>query len=128
MTARILPPGMRWGDLAIGALAAALVAAAFALTWGPGDDAHTLVITQAGAPAVHEPLDRARVLQLHGPGGVTRVEIEPGRARCAESPGHQDICEGSGWLQRHGDIAVSLPNRLTLQVLGTQPGFDSIHY
>lgn len=128
MTARGLLPALRWGDLAIGTLATALVVSAFVIAWGPGGDAHTLVITHAGEAPVHEPLDRARVLELEGPAGVTRVEIEPGRARCAESPGHQDICEGSGWLARHGDIAVSLPNRLTLQAQGSQPGFDSIHY
>ncbi|MFO7953427.1 NusG domain II-containing protein [Thioalkalivibrio sp.] len=119
---------LRWGDTLIGSLAAGIVLAAFGLAYGPSGDARALVISQAGTEPRHEPLDRARVLEIRGPAGITRVEIEPGRARCAESPGRQDICEASGWLQAHGEVAVSLPNRLTLQVLGTEPGFDSMHY
>ncbi|WP_018871779.1 NusG domain II-containing protein [Thioalkalivibrio sp. ALJ16] len=122
------PIGLRWGDAVIGALASALVIAAFALAYFPAGGARVLVISQAGAAPQHEPLDRRRTLEVTGPAGITRIEIEPGRARCAESPGYRNICEGSGWLQAHGDIAVSLPNRLTLQVLGSEPGFDSLHY
>lgn len=119
---------LRWGDWLIGALATLAVAWAFILTYNPASGAHTLVISRADAPAQHEPLDRSRSLQVRGPGGITRIEIEPGRARCAASPGHRNICEASGWLQSHGDIAVSLPNRLTLQVLGSGPDFDTMHY
>ncbi|WP_018881718.1 MULTISPECIES: NusG domain II-containing protein [unclassified Thioalkalivibrio] len=119
---------LRWGDALIGSLAAGIVVAAFVLAYTPAGDARVLVISQAGVAPQHEPLDRARVLEVRGPAGITRIEIEPGRARCADSPGRQDICESSGWLQAHGDVAVSLPNRLTLQVLGTDPGFDSMHY
>lgn len=119
---------LRWGDALIGLLAAGVVVAAFVLAYSPAGDARVLVISQAGAAPQHEPLDRARVLEVRGPAGITRIEIEPGRARCAASPGRQDICEASGWLQAHGEVAVSLPNRLTLQVLGAQPGFDSMHY
>lgn len=119
---------LRWGDALIGAAAAGVVVTAFMLAYTPSGDARMLVISQAGAPAQQELLDRARVLEIQGPAGITRIEIEPGRARCANSPGRQDICESSGWLQAHGDVAVSLPNRLTLQVLGAEPGFDSMHY
>ncbi len=119
---------LRWGDLAIAGVASVAVTASFALTYAPDQPARVLVITLAGESPRHEPLDRARELVVEGPAGATRVTIEPGRARCADSPGHQDICEASGWLERNGDIAVSLPNRLTLQVHGGQAGYDSIHY
>ena len=119
---------LRWGDALIGTLATGVVAAAFALAYTPPGEARVLVISQAGAAPQHEPLDRARVLEIAGPAGITRIEIEPGRARCADSPGRQNICESSGWLQAHGEVAVSLPNRLTLQVRGPEPGFDSMHY
>ncbi|WP_019625108.1 NusG domain II-containing protein [Thioalkalivibrio sp. ALJT] len=122
------PGDLRWGDAVIGILASALVIAAFVLAYFPAGEARVLVISQAGASPQHEPLDRHRVLEVNGPAGTTRIEIEPGRARCAESPGQRNICEASGWLQAHGDMAVSLPNRLTLQVLGSEPGFDSLHY
>jgi hypothetical protein len=62
------------------------------------------------------------------PAGVTEIEIQPGRARCLRSPGSQGICEAAGWLERPGDMAVSLPNRLMLQVRGARSDFDSMHY
>ncbi len=122
--------GLRWGDGVIALAGAGLVVTAFILAWGLKDDdaARTLVINQAGEPARHEPMDGPRELELQGPAGTTRVEIEAGRARCAESPGTQNICEGAGWLAAHGDMAISLPNRLTLRVEGADPAWDSIHY
>ncbi|MGM0553258.1 MAG: NusG domain II-containing protein [Pseudomonadota bacterium] len=119
---------LRWGDLAIAGVASVVVAASFALAYTPDQPARMLVVTRAGEPPRHEPLDRVREVTFEGPAGMTRVAIEPGRARCADSPGHQDICEASGWLERDGDIAVSLPNRLTLRVHGGAGGYDSIHY
>ena len=123
-------PGLRWGDAVIAATGAGLVVTAFILAWNPdaGTGARSLVITQAGEPARREPLEGPRELRLQGPAGTTRVEIETGRARCAESPGTQNICEGAGWLSTHGDMAISLPNRLTLRVEGAEPAWDSIHY
>ncbi|WP_018937117.1 NusG domain II-containing protein [Thioalkalivibrio sp. ALJ24] len=122
--------GLRWGDGVIALAATGLVAMAFILAWSPGEDdnARTLVITQAGEPTRHEALDGPRLLELQGPAGTTRVELEAGRARCAESPGTRNICEGAGWLSAHGDMAISLPNRLTLRVEGAEPAWDSIHY
>ncbi|WP_018138140.1 MULTISPECIES: NusG domain II-containing protein [unclassified Thioalkalivibrio] len=120
--------GLRWGDGVIATLASGVVVAAFALAYLPDSEASMLVITQTGEPPRQEPLDRTREIEIQGPAGITRVQIEPGRARCADSPGTRNICENSGWLQRHGEIAVSLPNRLTLQVQGRGPGYDSLHY
>ncbi len=128
----------RWGDALVLALAGVLVASSFALVYAPGwyrmgsfapgaGPTH-LVITQAGAASQMVPLTASRRLQVSGVAGITEIEIEPGRARCLRSPGRQGICEGAGWLERPGDIAVSLPNRLVLQVQGANPIFDSMHY
>jgi hypothetical protein len=120
--------GMRWGDAVVLSLAAALVAASFALTYAPGSGPVRLVVTQAGAEPRHFPLDGERRVRIDGPAGVTEIEIREGRARCLRSPGSQGICEGAGWLEHHGDMAVSLPNRLVLQVQRTGADFDSMHF
>ncbi|AGA32020.1 hypothetical protein TVNIR_0309 [Thioalkalivibrio nitratireducens DSM 14787] len=124
--------GLRWGDGLMIALATAGVTASFLLVYSPVDPAQTgpvaLVVTQAGVPERQYPLDRDRGIRIEGVAGVTEVEIRAGRARCLRSPGSQGICEGAGWLERPGDLAVSLPNRLVLQVAGSRPAFDSMHY
>lgn len=121
-------PFLRWGDTLVLTLATTLVAGSFLLAYAPGGASTHLLVTQAGVEAREYPLNQARMLQINGVAGVTEVEIQPGRARCLRSPGSQGICEAAGWLERPGDMAVSLPNRLVLQVQGPLAGFDSMHY
>lgn len=119
---------LRWGDGLVLGLGGALVAVSFALAYAPETGSSRLVVVQAGAAPLHFPLDEARVLQIEGPAGTTEVEIRGGRARCLRSPGSRGICESAGWLERPGDIAVSLPNRLVLQIEQGRPAFDSMHF
>jgi hypothetical protein len=120
--------GLRWGDVAVVMIAAALVASSFALTYAPASGALLLVVSQAGEAARYFPLDEDRKVEIAGPAGLTEVEIHRGRARCLRSPGSQGICERAGWLERDGDMAVSLPNRLVLQLQGSGAPFDSMHF
>jgi hypothetical protein len=120
--------GLRWGDAVVVAVATALVTTSFALTYAPGSGPTQLVVTQAGAEPRYYGLDGSRTIRVDGAAGVTEIEIQPGRARCLRSPGSQGICEAAGWLERPGDMAVSLPNRLVLQVRGPRTDFDSMHY
>jgi hypothetical protein len=119
---------LRWGDAVVVALATALVTTSFALSYAPSAGSTHLVVTQAGMDPRHYPLNENRAIRLEGPAGVTEIEIQPGRARCLRSPGNQGICEAAGWLERPGDMAVSLPNHLVLQVRGARSDFDSMHY
>jgi hypothetical protein len=121
-------PGLRWGDWLVAGLAVTGVVAAFPLAYAPDTGPARLQVTQAGGPVVEYPLGADRWLQIPGPAGITEVEIREGRARCVRSPGAQGICERAGWLERDGDLAVSLPNRLVLQVRGNSAGWDSLHF
>jgi hypothetical protein len=119
---------LRWGDAVVVALAAALVTTSFALGYAPAVEPTYLMVTQAGTGPRHYPLNERRTIRVEGIAGITEIEIQPGRARCLRSPGGRGICEAAGWLERPGDMAVSLPNRLMLQVQGPQGHFDSMHY
>ncbi len=120
--------GLRWGDVVVVMLAATLVASSFTLTYAPASGALRLVVSQAGESPRTFPLNEDRTVDIAGPAGLTRIEIHEGRARCLRSPGSQGICERAGWLERHGDMAVSLPNRLVLQLQGDGTPFDSMHF
>ena len=120
--------GLRWGDALVVTLALALVGSVFGLVYAPAGSVTELVVTQAGAAPRHFPLNEHRTIGIEGAAGVTMIRIELGRARCLHSPGSQNICERAGWLERPGDMAVSLPNRLVLQVRGPGADFDSMHF
>ena len=120
--------GLRWGDVVVVMVAATLVATSFALTYAPASGTLLLVVSQAGESPRYFPLDEDRSVEIAGPAGLTQVEIRQGRARCLRSPGSQGICERAGWLERDGDMAVSLPNRLVLQLQGNGTHFDSMHF
>jgi hypothetical protein len=69
-----------------------------------------------------------RIINVPGPQGITVVEVRDGAVRCKISPGTQHICERAGWLRHGGERAVSIPNRVMIQVLGDNPRYDSISY
>jgi hypothetical protein len=120
--------GLRWGDVVAVLLVSAVVMASFLLAYAPTSGTLRLVVSQAGESPRYFPLDEDRNIEIAGPAGLTRIEIHQGRARCLHSPGSQGICERAGWLERHGDMAVSLPNRLVLQLQGGDTPFDSMHF
>ncbi len=119
---------LRWGDGVVLMLALALVAAAFGLTYLPTGTVTELIVHQADRTPMRFALDESRIIRIEGVAGITEIEISEGRARCLRSPGSQGICERSGWLERPGDIAVSLPNRLLLRVDDGKRAFDSLHF
>ncbi|MFP4160649.1 MAG: NusG domain II-containing protein [Ectothiorhodospira sp.] len=119
---------MTRGDALVILLAAVLVAGAYALLWSPATPATQVRIVSGEREIARLPLDEPRRLEVSGPAGITVVEIRDGAARCAVSPGARGICQRAGWLREAGDMAVSLPNRVIIEVLGETGRFDSINY
>lgn len=96
---------------------------------GPGGAAVEVRVVAGGEEFARLPLDTDARIDVPGPAGVTRVEISDGAARCARSPGSQGICQRAGWLREAGEVAVSVPNRVLIEVLGDrEPRFDSVNY
>ncbi|HSP01726.1 MAG TPA: NusG domain II-containing protein [Thioalkalivibrio sp.] len=119
------------GDGLVILCAVVLVGISYQQFWtgAPDGPASELRIVAAGDEFARLPLDQPRSLDVPGPAGITRVEVADGAARCAESPGTQGICQRAGWLRQPGDMAVSLPNRVLIEVLGeADRHFDSINY
>ena len=95
---------------------------------GLGGEATTARIVAGGSEFAVVRLDRDQTLEVPGPRGITVVEVRDGRIRCARSPGPNRICEAAGWLSRGGESAISLPNRVVIQVIAAEPAFDSVHF
>ena len=118
---------MRWGDWLVLLLALSLCLALFpyALSGGAPDKA---IIKRDGAIVAELPLNQARSLDVPGPLGVTRIEIQPGRARVAADPGAHQYCVRQGWLTQANAIAICAPNHISLSLTGRQAGYDTLNY
>ena len=73
-------------------------------------------------------LNRAQTVEVPGPLGLTRIEIQPGRARVAADPGPRQYCVRQGWLSRAGAVAICAPNEVTLALTGGRADYDSLNY
>jgi hypothetical protein len=100
----------------------------YAQYWTAPTPASQARIVAGGAEFALVSLHEDQVVEVPGPVGITTVEVREGRIRCAESPGPQRICQQAGWLSHGGETAVSLPNRVIVQVLADDPRYDSIHF
>lgn len=104
-------------------LCAAVVPLAF--SGGAPDKA---VVKRDGQVVAELPLNQKRVLDVEGAIGVTRIEIQPGRARVASDPGMHQYCVRQGWLTQANAVAICAPNHVSLALKGRQPGYDTVNY
>ena len=118
---------IRPGDWAVVAGAAFAVAASFPMLWS-GGPAERAVVRSAGRVVAEIPLGRDRILTVPGPLGASVVAVHGGRARIESDPSPRQYCVRQGWLDRAGDIAVCLPNQVSLELVGRARAYDSLSY
>jgi hypothetical protein len=97
------------------------------LLWRGGQPEAAIV--RAGGKVVAElDLSTPRMLEVPGPLGTTRIEIQPGRARVAADPGPRQYCVRQGWLTQAGAVAICAPNEVSLSLSGRGADYDSLNY
>jgi hypothetical protein len=63
------------------------------------------------------------------PHGVDMVvAVRHGRVRVVSSDCQQQICVRKGWVARAHDPIICLPNKITIEVSGTDPQYDAISH
>ncbi len=72
-------------------------------------------------------LDQRRRISVKGPLGVSVVQIQQGKVRFSQAPCHNQYCLQQGWLSHAGEVALCLPNQVSIILLGER-GFDSLAY
>lgn len=118
---------VKGGDWLVIALFGALTAAMVPLALR-GGHAEMAVVKSGGRVVAQLPLTSARTVEVDGPLGITRIEVQPGRARVAADPGPRQYCVRQGWLTRANAIAICAPNHVSLALVGRDPAYDSISY
>ncbi len=73
-------------------------------------------------------LNQTRELHIHGPIGESHISINQGKVRFKQSPCTNQYCVHQGWLSNAGQVAICLPNQISLQLIGENKPYDSLNY
>jgi hypothetical protein len=73
-------------------------------------------------------LNQQRDIIVPGPIGDAMIHIRQGKVRFAKSPCHNQYCVHQGWLTHSGQVAICLPNQISLELIGAQKPYDSLNY
>jgi hypothetical protein len=73
-------------------------------------------------------LNQTRDLHIHGILGDSLISISQGKVRFKQSPCNNQYCVHQGWLNRAGQVAICIPNQISLQLIGAKSSYDSLNY
>ncbi|MDZ4097634.1 MAG: NusG domain II-containing protein [Methylophilaceae bacterium] len=73
-------------------------------------------------------LNQQRTLDVPGPLGMTVVAIDNGKVRVVSDPSPRQYCVKQGWLEQAGQVAMCLPNQVSVELLGSKKLYDSLNY
>jgi len=74
-------------------------------------------------------LNQTKEIHLHGSIGDSIIQIEQGKVRFKQSPCNNQYCLHQGWLSRAGQVAICIPNQVSLQLISNRgPEYDSLNY
>lgn len=67
-------------------------------------------------------------LHVPGPLGESHLQVRDGQIRFIDSPCPNKLCVHTGWLSQGGESATCLPNKISVQILGSDTRFDTINF
>ncbi|MGC2048094.1 MAG: NusG domain II-containing protein [Gallionella sp.] len=120
---RNIKPG-DWLTLVLGSMC---VVAITLKLWG-GDLADKAIIRSGGKIFLEVPLSRDQMIEVPGPLGISIINIKQRKARIASDPSPRQYCVRQGWLQQAGEIALCLPNQVSIELAGSKKRYDSLNY
>jgi len=113
-----------WLTLVLGAVCVVLLT--FKL-WS-GELADQAIIRSGGKIFQTVPLSRNQNIEVPGPLGISLIAILNRKARIASDPSPRQYCVRQGWLQQAGEIALCLPNQVSVELVGSRKRYDSLNY
>ena len=115
------------GDWLIMAASLVAVIVMFQIFWSFAP-ASQLKIRQGDKIIGSYDLNQTRELKIAGPIGESLISIKQGKVRFKQSPCPNQYCVHQGWLSRAGQVAICLPNQISLQLVGAKSSYDSLNY
>ncbi|HCI52692.1 MAG TPA: hypothetical protein DE312_05145 [Gallionella sp.] len=99
-----------------------------ALMFWSGEIADKAIIRSGGKLFREVSLSRNQQIEVPGPLGVSLISIENRKVRIAKDPGPRQYCVRQGWLQQAGEVALCLPNQVSVELAGSHKRYDSLNY
>ena len=93
-----------------------------------GDPADKAIIRSGGKIFREVPLSRDQRIEVPGPLGTSIINIQQRRARIVSDPSPRQYCVRQGWLKQAGEIALCLPNQVSIELTGSRKRYDSLSY
>lgn len=97
------------------------------LVW-QGGAADKAIIRSGGKIFRELPLSQNLELEVPGPLGLSKIAIHNHQARIASDPSPRQYCVRQGWLKQAGEVAICLPNQVSLELTGSSKPYDSLSY
>jgi hypothetical protein len=113
-----------WLTLFLGSVCVALLT----LNLWSGDLADKAIIRSGGKIFSEVPLSRDQQIEVPGRLGISIIRIQQRKARIASDPSPRQYCVRQGWLQQAGEIALCLPNQVSVELVGSRKRYDSLNY
>jgi hypothetical protein len=93
-----------------------------------GELADKAIIRSGGKIFQEATLSRDQQIEVPGRLGISIVSIKQRKARIASDPSPRQFCVRQGWLQQAGEIALCLPNQVSVELAGSHKRYDSLNY
>lgn len=93
-----------------------------------GGAADKAIIRSGGKIFRELPLSRDTLIEVPGPLGYSKIAIHNHQARIASDPSPRQYCVKQGWLKQAGEVAICLPNQVSLELNGSRKRYDSLSY
>lgn len=115
------------GDYLVMLAGLVMVALLFKTLW-QHEAAAKIMIRQGDHVFATLSLNQERDLVVHGPIGDSHIIIHQGKVRFESSPCNSQYCVHQGWLSRAGQVAICLPNRVSVELIGATKNYDTLNY
>ncbi len=93
-----------------------------------GAAADQVLIRSGGKVFKQVPLNRDADIQVPGALGNSLISIKNHQVRIAADPSPRQYCVRQGWLKNTGELAICLPNQVSVELLGGRKKYDSLNY
>lgn len=120
-------PKLRLGDWVIVIFSMVGIAWLFHTLW-QNEPATKLRIRQGDTIYGTYSLNQTKTLHVHGKLGEAKITIHENKVRFQQSPCNNQYCVHQGWLNKAGQVAICLPNQLSIELLGAKKPFDTLNY
>lgn len=109
-------------------LCGSVFVASLTFTLWTGELANKAIIRSGGKIFREVLLSNDQQIEVRGPLGVSTIAIQNRKVRIASDPSPRQYCVRQGWLQQAGEVALCLPNQVSVELAGSKKQYDSLNY